>query len=162
MNSSGQSQPTIGPALGRVPSGLYIITSVHQGRTAAMLASWVQQASFDPPAISIAIAKGRPLGQTILAARTLAVSIIPQDDVTLMKHFARGAPEPDPLAGCRLLEPAGPAPVLADALAWLQCSLLNNFDYAADHELFIARVNSGGVLRDGKAWFHQRKDGLRY
>ena len=46
----------IGPVLGRTPSGVFILTaSSGDGQETGMLASWVQQASFDPPAITVAV-----------------------------------------------------------------------------------------------------------
>ncbi|MBC8108463.1 MAG: hypothetical protein H7Z14_17895, partial [Anaerolineae bacterium] len=41
----------IGKALGRIPSGVFVLTAAHAGERMAMLASWVQQAAFEPPAI---------------------------------------------------------------------------------------------------------------
>ena len=38
-------------ALGRVPSGLVVLTARHGARETGMLASWVQQCSFDPPQV---------------------------------------------------------------------------------------------------------------
>ena len=47
---------TVGKALGRVPSGVFVLTaSDTDHRRYAMLASWVQQAAFDPPAVCLAI-----------------------------------------------------------------------------------------------------------
>src|SRR5918999_987649 len=57
MAISEQLKQTVGKALGRVPSGVFILTAAHNGESAAMMASWVQQAAFDPPAVSIAMAK---------------------------------------------------------------------------------------------------------
>ena len=46
-------------ALGRVPSGLFILTARVGDRETGMLASWVQQCSFDPPQVSAAFARDR-------------------------------------------------------------------------------------------------------
>ena len=46
----------IGAVLGRVPSGVFILTaSDGQGKETGMLASWVQQAGFDPPCDTVAV-----------------------------------------------------------------------------------------------------------
>ena len=51
----------LGSALGRIPSGLFILT-VGQGEAeTGMLASWVQQCSFDPPRVSVAIQPQREI-----------------------------------------------------------------------------------------------------
>ena len=69
INVPDHVKQTIGKALGRVPSGVYILTTHHEGQPLAMMASWVQQASFEPPTVGVAVAKDRPLA----AARRGAV-----------------------------------------------------------------------------------------
>jgi len=39
-------------ALGKVPSGLFVLTAKQGDAETAMLASWVQQCSFDPPQLT--------------------------------------------------------------------------------------------------------------
>src|SRR5437868_5578486 len=51
---------SIGKALGKVPSGVYILTATHAGESSALLVSWVQQAAFAPPSLTIAMARERP------------------------------------------------------------------------------------------------------
>ena len=60
MEPSDPLTQTIGKVLGRIPSGIFVLTVKHDGRATAMLASWVQQAAFAPPAISVALAKVDP------------------------------------------------------------------------------------------------------
>ena len=155
---------TIGKALGRVPSGVFILTAAHRGRAAAMLASWVQQASFEPPAVSIALAKGRPIGELIRASGALTLSVVSNEDKSLMKHYARGTPdENDPFAGVRVYDLGGDsAPALAEALAYLDCRFISACEFGGDHELLVARVVGGAMLREGTAFAHQRGNGFHY
>src|SRR5215203_1792553 len=100
MHHTDPAKINVGKALGRIPSGVFILTATHDGNSQAMMASWVQQASFEPLAISIGMAKGRPIGEMIKSDKRLALSIIPQDDTSLMKRYARGVkPDEDPFAG---------------------------------------------------------------
>ena len=46
-------------ALGRVPSGLFVLTIRRGSAETGMLVSWVQQCSFDPPLVSLAVQRGR-------------------------------------------------------------------------------------------------------
>ena len=154
---------TVGKALGRVPSGVFVLTAFHQGRPWAMLASWVQQAGFDPPAVSVAVAKDRPVRETLLAARRFALAVVPQDDSTLMKKYARGvAPDKDPFEGLELTKTPAGIPVPSAALAYLDCELLDVCDFGGDHELFVARVTAGDTFRDGKPFMHSRGNGFHY
>src|SRR3954465_13009458 len=100
MAISEELKQTVGKALGRVPSGVFILTAGSGGDATAMMASWVQQCAFDPPAVSIAMAKGRPIAQAIKETKQLALAVVPENDTTLMKRYARGVkPGEDPFAG---------------------------------------------------------------
>jgi flavin reductase (DIM6/NTAB) family NADH-FMN oxidoreductase RutF len=163
MYHTDPAQLSIGKALGRVPSGVYVLTAAHDGTATAMLASWVQQAAFAPPSVSVAIAKGRSIADMIRASRQFALSIIARDDTTLMKKYARGLTDGEnPFAGVRTRPGSLGLPILTDALAYLECRLVRACDFGADHELFLAEVVAGAMLRDGYAFAHQRGNGFHY
>ena len=157
-----EQKQSIGKALGRIPSGVFILTAKHQSEQAAMMASWVQQVGFSPPAVSVAVAKGRPIGQMIRESKLLALSIIPSDDKTLMKHYARLKGTDDPFAGMNTSAAPSGVTILSDALAWLDCKLINVHDFGGDHELFIAEITNGHMAREGTAFAHQRGNGFHY
>ena len=48
-----------------------------------MLASWVQQTSFQPPTVTIAVSKDRPIAGLIRSSGRYAISVIPETDTTL-------------------------------------------------------------------------------
>ncbi len=90
----------IGKALGKIPSGIHILTTGQGPAALAMLASWVQQAGFNPPAITVAVAKGRPAGAAIHQNQAFVLSILAEGDKELLKKYARGTvPGEDPFAG---------------------------------------------------------------
>src|SRR5258706_383723 len=59
--SANEGLQELALALGRVPSGLFILTVCDGQRETGMLASWVQQCSFEPPQVSVAVKHGRDL-----------------------------------------------------------------------------------------------------
>src|SRR4051812_20135302 len=161
MQSSDPQRLHLGKAIGRIPSGVFILTAKHDNRAGAILASWVQQASFDPPALSIALAKSRGIGDAIRASKRFALSIVPEEDKSLMKHYARPiAEDVDPFAGVRTIETPGGIPALADALAWIECEVLNGCDFGGDHELVVGKIVAGEILREGKPFMHVRGNGF--
>jgi flavin reductase (DIM6/NTAB) family NADH-FMN oxidoreductase RutF len=157
-----QQKTSIGKALGRVVSGVYILTASHESRSGAMLASWVMQAGFEPPAVSIAIARSRPITELIRASGTLALSIIPAEDKSLMKHFARLRGSEDPFAGVATQRSAMGIPVLSDALGYLEGRVRQWVDAGVDHDLCIVEITSAQMLREGAAFSHQRGNGFHY
>jgi 3-hydroxy-9,10-secoandrosta-1,3,5(10)-triene-9,17-dione monooxygenase reductase component len=65
----------LGAAIGAIPSGLFIVTSQQNGKTATMLASWVQQSGFAPPSVTIIVAKGRPIESFLTIGSPVMVNI---------------------------------------------------------------------------------------
>ena len=60
--SDSDLQSRIAPVLGRIPSGVFILVAGDgTGRRTGLLTSWVQQASFEPPQVTIAVNKSRYL-----------------------------------------------------------------------------------------------------
>ena len=55
----------IAPALGKISSGLYVVTALVAGEPHGMLCSFVEQAGFEPPMITIAVGRGRPIGAAL-------------------------------------------------------------------------------------------------
>jgi flavin reductase (DIM6/NTAB) family NADH-FMN oxidoreductase RutF len=162
MSESDPQRLQMGKAIGRIPSGVFVLTVHHEGKSHAMIASWVQQASFEPPALSMALEKSRPMAKTIRAAKKFALSVLPDDDKTLMKHYAKPFEDADPFEGVRTQQTPGGISVLADALAWLECTLISTCDFAADHEIFLGQINAASILKEGKPYTHIRGNGYHY
>ena len=77
----------IGKALGRVPSGLFVVTAKHDEREDAVLASWVNQCSFEPPTLSIVLATVRPARLLVEASGGFIVNVLGKESKALLKHF---------------------------------------------------------------------------
>jgi flavin reductase (DIM6/NTAB) family NADH-FMN oxidoreductase RutF len=127
------------------------------------LASWVQQAGFEPPIVTVALGRQRQANSLIRASGLFAISILGEADHALMRKYARGVgPREDAFAGVSVLRTPQGLPVLGDALAYLECRLLQVCDLAADHELLIGQVLSGTLLNDGRPFVHVRGNGFHY
>jgi flavin reductase (DIM6/NTAB) family NADH-FMN oxidoreductase RutF len=150
-------------ALGRIPSGLFVLTARGpQGEETGMLASWVQQCGFDPPLVSVAVNRDRYLLGWLTAGAAFAVNVVPEGGKELVKHFARGfAPGEPAFTGISVERHAGSAPLVTDAHAVLDCRVRTRVE-AGDHTLVIGRVVGGKVLHDAKPTAHVRKSGLHY
>ena len=154
---------TIGKALGRIPSGVFVVTARDGDRRTGMLGSFVQQAAFDPPSAVFAIGKDRDIRQLILRTRQVALCVIGEGDTDLMRRFARTRPpEEDAFEGLDVFDAPSGLPIVSGALAWLDCEVIQTVDFGADHELFITRVTAGGLLREGKSFTHLRGNGFHY
>ncbi len=127
-----------------------------------MLASWVQQCSFEPPQLTVAVRKGRFLLDWLPPDSRFVVNVIPEGGKSLVAHFGKGFEPGEPaFEGLEVVRPAGTGVVLASALAWIDCQVVQKFD-VGDHVLILGHVVGGAVLHDGKPTTHHRRDGLRY
>lgn len=149
-------------ALGRIPSGIFIITARKGVEESAMLASWVQQASFAPPTLSVAVHKDRPISKVLTEDTAFAVNVLDETDQELYKHFVKGFP-PDarPFEGIATRPGHLNTIVLLEALAFLECRVRVRID-TGDHHLVVADVLDGAVLKEGQPRVHIRKTGLSY
>ena len=127
-----------------------------------MLASWFQQAAFEPPMITVASNKSRPIASLIDNAKQFSLSIFHTNQKELFSHFAKGfEPGDDPFAGIKTETRGSACPVLTDAMAYLDCELVSTTD-AGDHTLYLGKVVDAGILDDGNTMVHLRKNGFRY
>jgi flavorubredoxin/flavin reductase (DIM6/NTAB) family NADH-FMN oxidoreductase RutF len=156
-------------ALGRLSGGLYVVTA-SQGegdslRRSAMVASWVSQASFTPPGITVAVAKDRAIEALMQVGDQFVLNILREENhQQLLRHFLkRFPPGADRFAGINVLEAeAEGGPVLGDALAYLGCRVEQRME-GPDHWVIYAVVEQGNVA-DANAMtaVHHRKVGNHY
>ena len=150
-------------ALGRVPTGLYIVTAENNGQRAAFLASWVCQVGFMPPAVSVAIKQDRPIMRQLARGAHFAVNILGKDDKKLMGQFARGFDiGVDPFEGANIARTDNNTPYLPDALGFMECRLMRVLEPSTEHNLIVGEVIGGRMLKEGEPWVHIRKSGANY
>ena len=75
------------PVLGRVPSGIFILTIGTGPRATGMLSSWVMQAGFEPPMVSVAVKQGRYVCDWITAGEPFVLNLVGESQQKLMKHL---------------------------------------------------------------------------
>jgi flavorubredoxin/flavin reductase (DIM6/NTAB) family NADH-FMN oxidoreductase RutF len=151
-------------ALGRISSGLYIITAKKNELSSAMLASWVAQASFQPLGFTVAVAKDRAIESLMQVGDTFVLNILEEGKhLGLMKHFLkRFAPGADRFAGVRTRPASNGSPLLADALAYVECEVTSRME-VSDHWIVYCTVQDGKVSDpDGQTAIHHRKVGTYY
>lgn len=151
-------------AIGRISGGLYIITTKKGDRSGAMVASWVTQASFDPPGFTVAVAKDRAIESLMQVGDQFILNILEEGNYqTLMKHFLkRFGPGEDRFAGVNTHTANNGSPILADALAYLECEVASRME-CADHWIVYNKVTDGRVSKpDSLTAVHHRKVGNYY
>jgi flavin reductase (DIM6/NTAB) family NADH-FMN oxidoreductase RutF len=155
------SQRQLAAALGRVPSGLFVLTARKDGAETGMLASWIQQCAFTPPLVTVALRQGRLLSDWLIAGATFTINVLDEDQTDMIGHFGRGFAAGEPaFAEIALLE-SETAPILAEALAYLDCQVMSRHA-AGDHDVLICQVLSGAMINEGRPMVHIRKSAAHY
>ena len=153
----------LGAALGRVPSGLFILTARNGENFTGMLASWVQQAGFEPPMLTVVLHKDRYVTDWIRRSGKFVLNQVAIGNKTLLKHFGKGFKPEDQAfenAKIHLDHPAGP--VLAEALCYLVVELVNEVT-GTDHVVLLGKIVEGGMIDpEGQPMVHTRQSGLHY
>jgi flavin reductase (DIM6/NTAB) family NADH-FMN oxidoreductase RutF len=160
--SDADSQKQTAAALGRVPSGLFILTARNGDAETGMLASWVQQCSFEPPRVSVAIGSARQITTWLADGALFALNILDDTQTDMISHFGRGFDLGQPaFAGLDVTRLPSGLVVLVEALAYLECHVTGRFA-AGDHDLFLGQVIGGRLLAQGQPMVHVRKSGAHY
>ncbi|MEH2421762.1 MAG: diflavin flavoprotein [Nostoc sp.] len=164
VRSPRQPATSVEQAVGRIVGSLCVLTAKEGDRSSAMLASWVAQASFSPPGLTIAVAKERAVETLTHTGNKFVLNILKEGNhLGLMKHFLKPfGPGQDRFADVAAKETESGSPILTDALAYLECSVQNRME-SGDHWLVYATVESGKVLnQDGVTAVHHRKSATHY
>jgi flavin reductase (DIM6/NTAB) family NADH-FMN oxidoreductase RutF len=149
-------------ALGRIPSGLFIMTARQGDTETGMLASWVQQCSFVPPLICLALSRKRPVSDWLNEGTVFALNILDDSQTDMISHFGLGFNLDEPaFTYLEITRSPEGLTILAESLAYLECRVVSRYP-SGDHDLVIGHVISGKVQNEGHPMVHVRKSGLHY
>lgn len=151
-------------ALGRISTGLYLLTARQGDVSSAMLASWVIQAGLQPLGIAIAVAKDRAIESLLHGGDSFVLNVLEDGNYQrLMKHFLkRFPPGADRFDGIATYEANNGSPILAEALAYVECRVASRLE-ASDHWIIYCTVERGRVSHEkGITAVHHRKAGNHY
>ena len=151
-------------AVGRLVGSMCIVTTKKEDVSGAMLASWVSQATFNPPGLTVAVAKERAIESLLFKGNNFVLNVLPEGKhIPLMKHFLKPfAPGENRFEGVETDEATNGCPILKDSLAYVECQVANRME-CGDHWLVYAVAEHGNVLQpDGVTAIHHRKSGTHY
>ena len=151
-------------ALGRVVGSMCVVTAKKGDISGAMLASWVSQATFTPPGLTVAVAKDRAIESLLHTGDEFVLNILQEGKhLGLMKHFLKPfAPGEDRFVDVATEETENGSPILTDTLAYIECRIDNRME-CGDHWLIYGVAQKGQLLQsEGITAVHHRKSGSHY
>ncbi len=151
------------PVLGRLPSGIFILTVGVGERATGMLSSWVMQAGFEPPMVSVGVKLGRYVCDWLSEGQPFVLNLVGESQSNLLKHFGKGFESgADAFVGLATTHCARGVPILTGAVGHLECEPVRHVD-SGDHRIFLARVVRGKLHdSDAQPMIHVRKSGANY
>jgi flavorubredoxin/flavin reductase (DIM6/NTAB) family NADH-FMN oxidoreductase RutF len=163
VSLESQADPTA-QAVGRIVGSLCVVTAQQDNVSSAMLASWVSQATFDPPGLTVSVAKDRAVESLLHPGSVFVLNILGEGNhLGLMKHFLKPFnPGEDRFVGVETQSAQNGCPILKDSLAYLECRVENRME-CGDHWLMYAVIETGNVLdTEHLTAVHHRKSGNHY
>jgi flavin reductase (DIM6/NTAB) family NADH-FMN oxidoreductase RutF len=155
------SPSQLAAVLGRLPSGLFVLSARRGDDDDGMLTSWVMQAGFEPPMISIALRKDRRLAGWLADGTPFVLNLLAEEQLSLVRHFGRQRAAGKVFAGLPLHRTAAGLPALDGTVGYLECEPAGKID-SGDHCVFLARVQAGHLSGGTRPLVHIRKNGLKY
>jgi 3-hydroxy-9,10-secoandrosta-1,3,5(10)-triene-9,17-dione monooxygenase reductase component len=160
--AEAHARESMGRALGMIPSGIFVVTAARDSVRAAYVGSWIQQAAFEPPSITIAMNQQRPLLTLLEPGHGIGVHILGRRQAPLYARFERGfSLDEDPFVGIEINTAVSGAPILREAFAYLDCRIRTMLD-AGDHMVILAEVLAGDVRQPGEPMTYTRRSGFTY
>jgi len=157
------SKEAAGRAIGRIATGVYVITLKRDGQFDGMLTSWICQASFEPPMLTVAVKKERPIFASLQVGSDFVVNVLSKNNMQIFKNFARPYSEDfDRFAGLKLDQNSKSAPIFSDCIAYMICTVQQIVE-SGDHHLLIAEILQGSAINpEDEPMVHLRKSGFQY
>jgi len=133
--------------LGHFPTGVTVITSMHEEQPVGMAVGSFASVSLEPPLVLFCAAQSSSSWPRMREAGRFCVNILADDQEDVCRQFA--TPGADKFAGIGWKHGGGGAPLLHGVLAWLDCELVEVLG-EGDHDVAVARVLDLAVVREGR------------
>ncbi len=131
----------------RFPSGVSVLTVDVDGDRIGMTIGSLVSLSLDPPLVGVSIGRELAAHELIRHAGGYAVSILGARHEHLAERFAHRRPPIALWDGIGVRE-GRRAPLLEDAVGWLECGLVAEHA-TGDHTFFVGAVESAQLGADG-------------
>jgi flavin reductase (DIM6/NTAB) family NADH-FMN oxidoreductase RutF len=122
----------------RFPAGVAVVTVDVGGERLGLTVGSLVSLSLEPPLVGFGVRRDAALHELLRDAGEFAVSLLGAQQAAVAAHFARGVPPIALWTGVDV-RPGDGAPLLADALGWLECRVHSECP-AGDHTFFLGEV----------------------
>lgn len=139
-------------ALGSINYGIYIVSSLKDGKYNGQIVNTVFQVSAEPPCVAVCLNKKNLTHEYLKASRVFSVAILEKETpmAYIGKFGFKSGREIDKFLDTKLSIGKTGSPVALDfALGYFECEVISETD-AATHTIFLGKVVADEILADGK------------
>ena len=126
--------------MGRFATGVTVVTVAVDHQRRGMTANAVASLSLHPPLLLVCVDRNSSIYPLMEVAGAFAVNILAAGQRPIAEFFASGFGE-DPMGGYLYRDGALGSPLLAGALAWVECRVSERYS-GGDHTIVVGRVDS--------------------
>lgn len=129
---------------------VHSVTTAHDGKRNANIATWVMQAAMGGKMLCVALYKIDYTIELVRASNMLNVNLLAQDQTGLIAKLGRkSGRNSDKFKNLKFALDERGIPYLTEAIGYIQCKVLHSTD-GGDHELFVCEVLKQVVLNPEK------------
>jgi flavin reductase (DIM6/NTAB) family NADH-FMN oxidoreductase RutF len=148
---SEQSVPTFDSAkyrqvLGHFPTGVTVISSIHDGAPVGMAIGSFSSLSLDPPQVLFCVGRQSSTWPKLEASGSFCVNILAEDQEDVCRVFASKATDKFSEIGWK--RSGNGSPIIDGVLAYVDCSIANVIE-SGDHWIVVGEVQDLEVRHEG-------------
>ncbi|MCP4189527.1 MAG: flavin reductase [Planctomycetaceae bacterium] len=132
--------------MGKFATGVTVATTVLEGQNWGMTANAITSLSLDPPLMLLAVGRESQSHTMFQGGGCFALNILSAEQEELSNRFASPAPREFEDLRTKVAETG--APILLDALGWLDCKVVDVVA-GGDHDIFIGEILDGDHQEEG-------------
>jgi flavin reductase (DIM6/NTAB) family NADH-FMN oxidoreductase RutF len=140
--------------------GVYILSSVNEGEYCVSTITWVSQASFEPPMISVCIKRNSASYEIVKKRGEFILHLLGDNQKELASTFFKPTIFDDEKLNGQEFSLENNLPLLKDIPAYIQCKVVEILENG-DHPLFLAEVVDAKINNDSNP-LELRKTGWTY
>lgn len=132
----------------RWASTVTVVTMRAEDQIHGLTATAFTSVSMNPPLVLVCIQNDSRSESLLRRGRCFAVNFLTEDQAALSERFAGRVSVPDRFEGIAYRAAVTGAPILENALAYLDCTVAGAY-WGGDHTIYLGLVEDAGILRDG-------------
>ena len=140
--------------------GVYVLTSENDGDYCVSTITWVSQASFEPPMISVCIKRNSASYEIVKKRGEFILHLLGDNQKELASTFFKPTIFENEKLNGQEFSLANNLPLLKDIPAYIQCKVVEILENG-DHPLFLAEVVNAKINNDSDP-LELRKTGWTY